>query len=120
MRLAGVFRRDEGFPRVERVSDPARADQRVLVHLRGLGCDTGQPRGVRHFIYLYAEEDAAAVASTLEREGWETTVEPDQNVWLVVAACLRVLSEQMVRETRTRLEALAALHGGQYDGWEAE
>jgi hypothetical protein len=31
-----------------------------------------------------------------------------------------VLSEQMVRETRAKLEALAALHDGQYDGWEAE
>jgi hypothetical protein len=120
MRLPVLFGRDAVFPRVERVADPVVADERVLAHLRGLGCDTKQPRGVRHFIYLPAEDSAAAVASVLEREGWETSVHEDENVWLVVAACLRVLSEQMVKETRTRLEALAAMHDGQYDGWEAE
>ncbi|SRR5712691_11234656 len=120
MRLPALFGRDSAFPRVERVIDPTVADERVLAHLRGLGCDTKQPRGVRHFIYLPGEAGAEAVASVLEREGWETTVHQDDNVWLVVAACLRVLTEQMVRETRQRLEALAAMHDGQYDGWEAE
>jgi hypothetical protein len=120
MRLPVLFGRDAGSPRVERVADPTVADERVLMHLRGLGCDTKTPRGVRHYIYLPAADHAAAVASVLEREGWETSVQEDGNVWLVVAACLRVLSEQMVRETRDRLEALAALHDGQYDGWEAE
>lgn len=105
---------------VERVADPLVADVRVLEHLRGLGCDPKKARGVRHFIYVPAAAGAHAVASVLEREGWETSVHEDENVWLVVAACLRVLTEQMVRETRARLEALAAMHDGQYDGWEAE
>jgi hypothetical protein len=121
MRLLPVLLgRDAASLRVERVADPTVADERVLVHLRGLGCDTKQPRGVRHFIYLPAEDRATAVASVLEREGWETSVQADENVWLVVAACLRVLSHDMVRETRARLETLAAMHDGQYDGWEAE
>jgi hypothetical protein len=118
--MPALFSRDAGFPRVERVADPTVADERVLEHLRGLGCDTKEPRGVRHFIYVPAAAEAAAVASILEREGWETTVHEAENVWLVVAACLRVLTEQMVHETRAKLEALAALHDGQYDGWEAE
>ena len=120
MRLPALFGRDEDFPRVERVADPTVADERVLVHLRGLGCDTKEARGVRHFIYLPAEAEATAVAGVLEREGWETSVQEGENVWLVVAACLRVLTGPMVRETRARLEALAAMHDGQYDGWEAE
>lgn len=120
MRLPPLFGREPVFPRVERIVDPTVADARVLAHLRGLGCDTKRPRGVRHFIYLPAEDGAAAVASVLEREGWETTVHEDDDVWLVVAACLRVLTDEMVRETRMRLEALAAMHEGQYDGWEAE
>ena len=119
-RLAEVFGRDSGFPRVERIADPALADDRVLAHLNELGCDPQKPRGVRHFIYVADEADAAAVASTLEREGWETSVHEADNDWLVVAACLRVLTQQMVQETRTRLESLAAMHDGQYDGWEAE
>lgn len=117
MRLPAPLGRDT---RVERVDDPAVADERVLHHLRGLGCDPRKPHGVRHFIYLPAASAAHTVASTLEREGWETSVEEGENVWLVVAACLRVLTGPLVRETRARLEALAAAYDGQYDGWEAE
>jgi hypothetical protein len=31
-----------------------------------------------------------------------------------------VLNRNVVRETRSTLEALATAHGGIYDGWEAE
>ena len=55
----------------------------------------------------------------LEREGWDTAVQEAEDVWLVVAGCLRVLSEPLVREIRARLASLAAAHGGTYDGWEA-
>ena len=78
------------------------------------------PRGVRHFLYLPAAAGAEAVAGVLEREGWETRVREDGNVWLVVAACLRVLSKEMVHDTHARLEALALAHNGQYDGWETQ
>lgn len=105
---------------MELVQDPAAADARVLEHLRNLGCDTRQARGIRHFIYLPTSGDADAVARVLEREGWDTSVEEDADVWLVVAGCLRVLDEPLVRETRARLASLAAAHGGAYDGWEAE
>ena len=105
---------------MELVQDPAAADTRVLEHLANLGCDPRQPRGTRHFIYLPTSDDAVAVASTLEREGWDTLVQAAEDVWLVVAGCLRVLNEPLVRQTRARLALLAAAHGGSYDGWEAE
>ena len=73
---------------------------------------------MRHFLYLPAAERAEAVAGVLEREGWETTVREDGDVWLVVAASLRVPSKQMARDNRARLEALALSHDGQYDGSE--
>jgi hypothetical protein len=105
---------------MELLQDPAAADTKVLEHLRNLGCDPRQARGVRHFIYLPTSDDATAVAQVLEREGWDTAVHADDDVWLVVAGCLRVLNEPLVRETRARLASLAAAHGGAYDGWEAE
>ncbi len=105
---------------MELVQDPAAADTRVLEHLENLGCDPRQPRGTRHFIYLPTSDGAETVASTLEREGWDTLVQAAEGVWLVVAGCLRVLNEPLVRETRARLASLAATHGGTYDGWEAE
>ena len=105
---------------MELVQDPAVADVRVLQHLADLGCDPRQARGARHFIYLPTSDGAIAVASTLEREGWDTWVQASDDVWLVVAGCLRVLNEPLVRETRKRLASLATTHGGTYDGWEAE
>jgi hypothetical protein len=105
---------------MELVLDPANADSRVLEHLRDLGCDPRQPRGIRHFIYLPSSAAAAAVAQVLEREGWDTAVQEAEGTWLVAARCLRVLSEPLVRQIRARLAALAAAHEGSYDGWEAE
>ena len=105
---------------IELVQDPAAADSRVLEHLRDLGCDPRQARGIRHFIYLPTSAAATAVAQVLEREGWDTAVHEGEEAWLVVAGCLRVLSEPLVREIRARLASLAAAHDGSYDGWEAE
>jgi hypothetical protein len=105
---------------IELVQDPAAADSKVLEHLRDLGCDPRQPRGIRHFIYLPTRAAAAAVAQVLEREGWDTAVQEGEDAWLVVAGCLRVLSEPLVRQIRARLASLAAAHEGSYDGWEAE
>jgi hypothetical protein len=105
---------------MELVEDPAVADSKVLEHLRDLGCDTRQARGIRHFIYLPTDEAATAVAQVLEREGWETIVKEAEDAWLVVAGCFRVLSEPLVREIRSRLASLAAAHEGSYDGWEAQ
>jgi hypothetical protein len=105
---------------MELVQDPATADSKVLEHLQNLGCDPRQARGIRHFIFLPTSTAAAAVAQVLEREGWDTAVHEADDAWLVVAGCLRVLSEPLVREIRGRLASLAAAHGGAYDGWEAE
>lgn len=105
---------------MELVQDPAAADSRVLEHLRALGCDPRQARGIRHFIYLPTDAAASAVAQVLEREGWETVVSEAEDAWLVVAGCFRVLSEPLVREIRARLASLAAAHDGSYDGWEAQ
>lgn len=88
------------------VLDPSRA--RVL-----------QPGGERHMIYAPAAEAAHAIASALERQGWEIAVHPGIDVWLVVASCLRVMTEPLAREARAHLVALAAQHGAEYDGWEA-
>ena len=105
---------------MELVQDPATADSKVLEHLRDLGCDPRRARGIRHFVFLPTSTAAAAVAQVLEREGWDTDVHEAEDAWLVVAGCLRVLSEPLVREIRERLASLAAAHGGTYDGWEAE
>ena len=73
-----------------------------------------------HFLYVRAHAAADAVAHALDRDGWSTSLEAcDDSSWLVVATQIRALTPELVRETRRRLEALAARHGGVYDGWEA-
>lgn len=120
MGLADLLGRHAGVRRVERVQDAREADVRVLEALRELGCDPAQPRGVRHFVYLPDPFGAAEVADTLEREGWETSVRESHDVCLLVASNIHELTEPLVGQTRSRLEALADAYGGQYDGWEAD
>jgi Regulator of ribonuclease activity B len=103
----------------ERVDDAGEADARVLDHLERLGCDPAEARETHHYLYLPAESDAEAVAGALRADGWSTTVEQSEGAWLVVATRARTLTLELVRETRTRLAALASEHGGIYDGWEA-
>jgi regulator of RNase E activity RraB len=104
---------------VERVEDACEADERVLDHLARLGCDPAAPRETRHFLYLPARDGADAVATALGADGWSTSVERSEGAWLVVATRARTLTLDVVHETRKRLAALAAEHGGLYDGWEA-
>jgi regulator of RNase E activity RraB len=104
---------------VERVDDGYEADERVLDHLAELGCDPSAPRETRHFLYLPARGGAEAVARALGTDGWSTSVEQSEGAWLVVAAKAHTLTPELVRDLRARLAALAAEHGGLYDGWEA-
>jgi hypothetical protein len=121
MRVAGLFGRQSRVRRVERVWDPRDADIRVLEALRELGCDPAEPRGVRHFVYLPDRRAAAELSDALVREDWHTSLEEEEDgVCLVVAARTQPLLEPLVRQTRTRLETLAAEHGGRYDGWEVD
>lgn len=106
---------------VERVDDAVAADVLVLEHLEQLGCDASLPRECRHYLYVPGELGARAVAHALEAggEGWWADVEDVNGCWLVTGAVVTALSDDSVRGTRARLEALAAEHGGEYDGWEA-
>ena|SRR5947208_1769513 len=104
---------------VERVIDAREADARVLHHLAALGCDPSQPRECRHYMYLPAEFSARAVASVLNGDGWDAELEEVPDAWLVTATTFTPLTDDSVRETRSRLQLLASDYGGEYDGWEA-
>jgi hypothetical protein len=104
---------------VERVDDAVEADALVLDHLARLGTDPALPRECRHYLYLPGELGARAVAQSLLADGWDAEVEDTSVGWLVTATTWTRLTEEVVRTTRTRLQSLAADHGGEYDGWEA-
>ena len=104
---------------VQRVESPREADALVLDHLARLGCDPGQPRECRHYLYVPGELGAQVVARTLVRDGWDAEVEAVRDAWLITATTVTSLNDTTVRDTRVRLEGLAQDNGGQYDGWEA-
>jgi hypothetical protein len=105
---------------VERISDGSEADERVLAHLSRLGCDPAAPREVTHYLYVPLQDGADDVADILARDGWRTAIESCEDTsFLVVASRVAALSTPVVKETRSTFEALAADHGGIYDGWEA-
>lgn len=104
---------------VERVRCPRDADALVLDHLSRLGCDPSAPRECRHYLYVRGELGARAVAHALVHDGWDAAFEDVGDAWLVTASVVTALSGDLVRDTRARLELLAADFGGHYDGWEA-
>jgi regulator of RNase E activity RraB len=104
---------------VERVADPAVADELVLDHLARLGDDPAASHETHHFLYLPASDGADTVARTLHRDGWSTSIEESEGAWLVTAVRTYPLTPELVRDTRAQLRELAAEHDGVYDGWEA-
>ena len=99
-------------------------DLLVLEQLVKAGADLTQPRHVLHFLYLPDRDRAGLAAEDATARGFEVSVrEPLPGYaeqWTVV--CERhdvVLDPEHVRDTTDYFEALAATHGGDYDGWEA-
>lgn len=84
--------------------------------------DASTPHSIAHFLYLPAEENAAAIAGELARLGFivqELPPEQDED-WLVLARHEIVPTETAIIATRAQLTELAERFGGNYDGWEAE
>ena len=99
-------------------------DLALLGQLLDHGANLDQPRHVLHFSYFPSALAAAEAGTELQGHGWIVEVRdplpayPDS--WSLV--CERpdaVLTPDFVRESTDLFEAVAALHGGEYDGWEA-
>jgi len=99
-------------------------DAELMTQLREQGADLSEPRHVLHYNYFPSRDTAQQAADAARLSGWETTVTepleqfPDQ--WGMRAERPDVvLSNDVVRESSELFGALAAQHGGEYDGWEA-
>ena len=99
-------------------------DEQVIEQLRARGWDPFQPTAVDFFLAMPGEQAAQSVRQVLEAEGFAVQVKPapdnpyDQPLSLCATKSLRVSLPGM-RELRERLSAMAAQHGGHYDGWSA-
>lgn len=88
------------------------------------GANLDEPRHVLHFSYFPDESSASAAADELSAHAWESEVAeplPDYpGQWSVKSQGHDVvLNPIVVRDSSDLFEAVAARHGGEYDGWEA-
>ena len=95
-------------------------DARVIENLVAAGSDISKLHNIDFFMLLPSKAKAKAAATDIEQLGY-TIASVDrpagQSQWQVHAT--RVMAPQleaMTATTRT-LEAVAAKHGGDYDGW---
>jgi len=96
-------------------------DRRVIEQLRRSGSDLSRPSRLRHYLYGRTKGDAEHLAERLREDGYQVTVRPAAKGkdWLALATNRMVLTPESIRETRGKLESLAASIGAEYDGWEA-
>jgi hypothetical protein len=99
-------------------------DRMIVQQLRGLGANLSLPREVLHYLYLPTEPAAAAASEELRKAGFTTKISPaagptGPNPWLVLATTEEIVSVESARVARETFTAIAATHGGEYDGWEA-
>lgn len=79
-------------------------------------------REVVHYLYADDEARARALAAGLEREGLGVRrFPPDDAIpqWSVHAFERTAVDLMSIADRRARLTAVAAEHGGEYDGWDA-
>ncbi len=95
------------------------AEELAVDELREQGADLSERRRVDHYLYFPTRMHADAAAAEVRRLEFEPTIELDDESgdWLVLATHRTVVSVAELARLRARFEALAAVHGGEYDGW---
>ncbi|MCD9029573.1 ribonuclease E inhibitor RraB [Luteimonas sp. BDR2-5] len=95
-------------------------DARVIENLVAAGSDISKPHNIDFFMFLPSKAKAKAAATEIEQLGYTiASVDrpPGRSQWQVHAT--RVMAPQLEAMTATTraLTAIAAKHGGGYDGW---
>jgi Regulator of ribonuclease activity B len=77
---------------------------------------------LKHYLYFPSKRAARVAAAKLREQsfGVEERLGADGVNWLVLARQEIVPSPELVATVRASLEQVAAMGGGEYDGWEAE
>lgn len=106
-------------------------DLQVLAALRQHGSDLTKPAHTIHYLYFKSMDAAQAAAAELAAAGYtniRTHKSPGQSLWKrlfgppsfsCIAETHAIPEESKVFATTQWMNALAARHHGEYDGWEA-
>lgn len=114
--MTGLRRLFGGMP----PEPPGTADVRLIAEMAAAGIDLSQPLRVEHFLYFPQERPARQVVARLAGLGGELRIAPaGGRRWLVHLVLPMRVTPERIAALRTELEALAAIHGGEYDGWGA-
>jgi len=109
--------------RSQRANQRGDWDAMLIERLRAQGSDPFQPHEVDFFFGLPSEAACQALRGVLESEGfgidWKPVPENSTHPFSLHARKSLRLSVPGMREMSHRFEALAADHGGRYDGWTA-
>lgn len=95
-------------------------DARVIELLRNAGTNLSKPHDIDFFLTFHREADASTAA--VELKAAEYNIEriarsPDGKQWEVHAKRKMVPELAAMQASTRRLQALAAAHNGEYDGW---
>jgi hypothetical protein len=117
-----VFQRPAVQPPVaDQQSIPDDPDGLVLKGLVANGADLSKPHKLEFLLYLPDQERATKVCETLKTEGYAGTAErgAQGSQWKCLATKSLVPSHAAILAIGSRMQDLARLHGGTYDGWGA-
>jgi hypothetical protein len=117
-----VFQRPPAQPPVaEQQGIPDDPDGRVLKNLVANGADLSKPHNLEFLLYLPDQQRATEVCETLKTEGYVGTVKrgAQGSQWQCRATKSLVPSHAQILSIGSRMQDLARLHGGTYDGWGA-
>ena len=97
---------------------PDDPDGRVLQQLVAAGADLTQPHNVDFLLYLPSEDKATKACDTLKTEGYLGKVRSaGTEEWQCLATKSFVPSHEEIVAAGRRMEDLARLYGGSYNGW---
>lgn len=95
-------------------------DARVIENLVAAGSDISKLHNVDFFMLLPSEAQAKMAAAEMERLGYTVASidqPPGQSQWQIQATRRMAPQLEAMTATTRELEAVAARHGGDYDGW---
>lgn len=95
-------------------------DASVLDSLRDAGSDLSKPHQIDFFFYFPDQASANAAAKDLRTLGYRIVgLAPtsDESAWHLQALRSMVPELATMNQSTRELNALAARHGGEYDGW---
>ena len=101
--------------------DATASDLWIIEQLREHGANLSKPRQVTAYVYFQAQPHAERAIAELASAGFRGSLGSNetQDSWLATVEVEMVVSAEAIADLSRALEAVAARHNGDYDGWEA-